>query len=702
MSGKRDVDAEAKLLQKVQQAQQSSMDQRLAMLESTLVQSLDSSLASQSGLDHRAAREQAVVQDILGGMAALRFFCRDLEQAQQQGLAHLHSLHQAHAQAQGNMQTQQNLALTLRIQNLQTQLQAVQGHSSSSQSLAEEQQGVLLAAQRKLYTQQSRLIDSVELLRCEVESLAVEQTLQSSIADAAMTQHSQAAANADREALQSLRTQLSSLQAAQTAAESRLASAVFSQQSFFAASEAQQAKLFAAVQEQLAASGATADLKTENLAQQLSSLSSQVKAEQAQQLTPLQASVQQLPKQLLALQHQLQEQQVQQMAGLCNELHEEQLQSQLQHCSAASELAAQLNELKLAVLAVQQKQQQQNSESSSASAEISAQHAAEVTSMDQEVRQLHQQLLQQQQDSDVSFATAADQVTTLMQDLQQLQEQLRLQVDAHTASVTTSDSNLQQLRNSLSAEFSQRLEAAMAAQASETKLQMADVQQAAAAGLSESLTRQLDTGLTAALEKQLDLQLTVKLAAGTKKQHEEQQAWVAIQFSGFKVQLGDMLSSQLADALATERTKSDADITQVRQQLLDDAVKSRSATLAESQQLLSQMTAQKEALRAETTERIASALQEHILDVADQVGLLGQQIIAAMVAKQDQLAAAITQLKDTLLSEGRTGQAGGEPSSPALPKPWAADVDNIVNHVNAALESVHSQVAGALRQNFES
>ncbi len=46
----------------------------------------------------QAAWEQAVVQDILGGMAALRFFCRDLEQAQQQGLAHLHSLHQSDAQ----------------------------------------------------------------------------------------------------------------------------------------------------------------------------------------------------------------------------------------------------------------------------------------------------------------------------------------------------------------------------------------------------------------------------------------------------------------------------------------------------------------------------------------------------------------------------------------------------------------------------
>ena len=46
----------------------------------------------------QAAWEGAVVQDIMGSMAALRFFCRDLEQAQQQGLAHLHSLHLAEAQ----------------------------------------------------------------------------------------------------------------------------------------------------------------------------------------------------------------------------------------------------------------------------------------------------------------------------------------------------------------------------------------------------------------------------------------------------------------------------------------------------------------------------------------------------------------------------------------------------------------------------
>ena len=46
----------------------------------------------------QAAWEQAVVRDILGGMAAMRCFCQDLEQSQQQGLAHLHSLHQTEAQ----------------------------------------------------------------------------------------------------------------------------------------------------------------------------------------------------------------------------------------------------------------------------------------------------------------------------------------------------------------------------------------------------------------------------------------------------------------------------------------------------------------------------------------------------------------------------------------------------------------------------
>lgn len=56
---------EAKLLQKVQQAQKSGMDQRLALLESSLVQSLESSLASQSGLAHRvSSRLQDLIQSI--------------------------------------------------------------------------------------------------------------------------------------------------------------------------------------------------------------------------------------------------------------------------------------------------------------------------------------------------------------------------------------------------------------------------------------------------------------------------------------------------------------------------------------------------------------------------------------------------------------------------------------------------------------
>jgi hypothetical protein len=95
-----------------------------------------------------------------------------------------------------------------------------------------------------------------------------------------------------------------------------------------------------------------------------------------------------------------------------------------------------------------------------------------------------------------------------------------------------------------------------------------------------------------------------------------------------------------------------------------------------------------------------------------------------MIAKQDQLAAAITQLKDTLHSEveerlqglsdsltltmtsnadalkahfesellslrsavseleSRAGHAGGEPSSAAQPKAWAANMDTLVNHVS--------------------
>ena len=54
----------------------------------------------------------------------------------------------------------------------------LQHANGDKQTCAEEQQGVLLAAQRKLYAQQGRLGGSIDLLRREVDALAVEQTLQ--------------------------------------------------------------------------------------------------------------------------------------------------------------------------------------------------------------------------------------------------------------------------------------------------------------------------------------------------------------------------------------------------------------------------------------------------------------------------------------------------------------------------------------------
>ena len=60
----------------------------------------------------QAAWEQAVVQDVVGGMAALRFLWRDLEQAHRQGLARLHSLHQADTQVQAPYTPPNDLACT--------------------------------------------------------------------------------------------------------------------------------------------------------------------------------------------------------------------------------------------------------------------------------------------------------------------------------------------------------------------------------------------------------------------------------------------------------------------------------------------------------------------------------------------------------------------------------------------------------------
>lgn len=84
----------------------------------------------------------------------------------------------AQLQAREDEAARQHAANSLIQQHLQERLKQLEGSSNMSQSLAEQQHGLLMAAQRKLYSQHSRLIDSVETLRREIESLAVEQALQ--------------------------------------------------------------------------------------------------------------------------------------------------------------------------------------------------------------------------------------------------------------------------------------------------------------------------------------------------------------------------------------------------------------------------------------------------------------------------------------------------------------------------------------------
>ena len=65
---RKDTGTEARLLQNLQEMQEGRVDHRLALLESTLVQSMDSSSASQSGLAHRLSSgllslRQSITQD---------------------------------------------------------------------------------------------------------------------------------------------------------------------------------------------------------------------------------------------------------------------------------------------------------------------------------------------------------------------------------------------------------------------------------------------------------------------------------------------------------------------------------------------------------------------------------------------------------------------------------------------------------------
>lgn len=336
-----------------------------------------------------------------------------------------------------------------------------------------------------------------------------------------LTRQSQVAANADREALKLIQTQLLSLRAAQAHAESQFTSALTSQQSSIAISEAHQATQMAALLEQLAA----AALQSQHLPQQLTSLCSQLQEEQAQLLTQVQASVQQVPQQLLASHAQLKEEQLQQMGSLRTELRDDQLQQQLQHESAASQLAAEVNELRLALLAVQQKQQQQQTASSTASVQISAQHAAHLASLEEEVQNMHRQLQQQQHNAEAEATAADEQLIATKNSLQQLQEQSRLQTEAQAAVAAKASNDLQQqqLKASLSVEFAQCLEAAQVAQASSSRVQMTEMQQAAAVDMQDMLARQLDTKLLLAVEQEVDSQIAAKLAVACGQQHEQQQ-----------------------------------------------------------------------------------------------------------------------------------------------------------------------------------
>ena len=75
---------------------------------------------------------------------------------------------------------------------------------------------------------------------------------------------------------------------------------------------------------------------------------------------------------------------------------------------------------------------------------------------------------------------------------------------------------------------------------------------------------------------------------------------------------------------------------------------------------------------------------------AVQVGLLGQQIDAAMVAKQDQLAAAITQLKDTVQ---RAVEERLQGSSDLLKTTVTSSADALKAHFESELLSLRSAVS---------
>ena len=316
-------------------------------------------------------------------------------------------------------------------------------------------------------------------------------SLQSSIADAELSEQSQAAASADREALQSLQTQLAHLQAAQSAAETRFAAEIANQQTRHAAWEGEQSTQLTALQQDVAAVKTANALYVQQLPEQLQSLRNQLQQEQLQQLRPLQDYMAQLPQQLLELRHQLTGEQAQLQDSLHRQMQEQQLQQQVQHESASLQQLMAIDALKLEVQQLQQwrqQQLQQESDSSKTGVEVDTQPAADLVALKEEVSQLQQQLVQQRGDADVRLAKADQQAASLRQDLQHLQEQQRLQSNAHTAALAKTGNDVQQLTKSLAAEFTQRLESALATQVNNTAGHMAEVQRSITAAVLDSVT----------------------------------------------------------------------------------------------------------------------------------------------------------------------------------------------------------------------
>ena len=349
-------------------------------------------------------------------------------------------------------------------------------------------------------------------------------TVQGSIADAELTEQSQAAALADRDALQSLQTQLTALKAAQAAAETHLASATATQQGNFSALQAEQSAQLASLRQDIAAVSAASALHAQRFPEQLSQTRHDMQQRHAQQLSPLQTQVAQLPQQLLDLHQLMTSEQSHLWDSLSKQMREEQAQQQVQQDLNAANQLSELGALKLEVQQLQQwrqQQQQQQADHSKTGAEVSAQHAADLLTLKREVQQ--QQLQKQGGNADARVRQADDQTTALTEKLQEMQTQLRSQSEAQTAHAVKLEHDAQQLRETLTAEFAQRVDTALATQATNSAASAAEMQQSINSAVTDSMPVLLAAQVGAAVEHELSQQMPGKLSQAFAEQQEHQQ-----------------------------------------------------------------------------------------------------------------------------------------------------------------------------------